>query len=71
MTRVNETTTAKDILMKLLKKITTKIYILAQITPVRDSENDYFNSETYMLQERYWAKYTEKMKFLLPIAPNL
>ena len=71
MIGVNESSTTKDILMKLLKKKTTKIYILAQITPMRDSENEYFNSETYMLQERYRAKYTEKMKFLLPIAPNL
>ena len=71
MARVNETITTKDILMKLLKKITTKIYIMAQTTPVRDFEDEYFNSETYMSQERCLAKYSEKMKFLLPIAPNL
>ena len=38
MTRVNETTTAKDNLIKLLQKKTTKIYIHPQITPVRDPE---------------------------------
>ena len=44
---------------------------MAQTTPVRDFEDEYFNSETYMSQERCLAKYSEKMKFLLPIAPNL
>ena len=38
MTGENETTTTKAILMKLIQKIITKIYILPLFTLVRDTD---------------------------------